>query len=221
MTHQSMTPRKAYRRLSRRHPVRFGHRSQSDAGYSILEMTFAAALMLVIAVSIVPMFLRALESNARGGFSSVMNNFVSADVEQVNQVSIDNPDWNLPPVGVLDLGTEYWKSSPTGELSGGSWEDSAAGPGQTIWARDMKIRKYSFADISRGTISTDGTEVHTIGNPLLFDSPLTDDNDGDGFKAHLVELRVSIQPCRNCDDEGLDEFSALGQRMTVSHFRAF
>lgn len=199
----------------------FGADRRKNAGYSVLEVTFAAALMFVIVVAIVPLFLRALESNAKGGFSSVMSNFVSADVEAVNQTALDHPDWNLPPVGVLDLGAEYWSTSPGGELGNGSWGDDPTGPGQALWVRRMKIRKYSFADISRGTISTDGTALHTIGHPQLFDSPLLDDNDGDGFKAHLVELRVTIQPCRDCDSDTPDEYSALGQRMTVSHFRAF
>lgn len=196
-------------------------RGGRQAGYSILEVTFAAALMFVIAVAVVPLFLRALESNAKGGFSSVMSNFVSADIEAVNQIAIDNPDWNLPPVGVLDLGAEYWRTAADGGMGGG-WYDTPDGPGQAVWVRRRQIRKYSFADISTGTISTDGSTLHTVGNPELFDSPLIDDNDGDGFKAHLVEMRVTIHPCRNCGNSELaDEYEALGQRMSVSHFRAY
>ena len=184
-------------------------------------MTFAAALMFVIAAAVVPLFLRSLESNAKGGFSSIMTNFVTGDLEAANQISIDNPDWNIPPVGVLEMDAEYWRTDPDGGM-GGDWHDSPDGPGQAVWIRLREIRKYSFADISGGTISTDGGVIHTTGNPHLFDAPLIDDNDGDGFKAHFVEMRVSVQPCRKCGDEdNPDEFVALGQRMTVSHFRAF
>lgn len=198
-------------RTSRRH----------QSGYSILEVTFAAALMFVIAAAVVPLFLRALESNAKGGFSSIMTNFVAGDLEASNQISIDNPDWNLPPVGVLELGSEYWRTDPDNGMNG-AWHDSPDGPGQAVWVRRRQVRKYSFADISVGTISTDGSEIHTVGNPKLFDSPLVDDNDGDGFKAHFVEMRVTVQPCRLCgDDDNPDEYVSLGQRMTVSHFRSF
>ena len=214
--------------MQRKHQVKRARRGSSrgrrrpQSGYSLLEVTFAAALMFVIAAAVVPLFLRSLESNAKGGFSSIMANFVTGDLEAANQISIDNPDWNIPPVGVLDLGSEYWRTDPDGGIGSGAWHDSPDGPGQAVWVRRREIRKYSFADISEGTISTSGGTIHTTGNPLLFDTPLIDDNDGDGFKAHFVEMRVSVQPCRLCGDEdNPDEYVSLGQRMSVSHYRTF
>ena len=88
--------------------------------------------------------------------------------------------------------------------------------------RRAKVRKYSFADISIGTISSDGSNTLVpLGHPELFDSPLTADDGADGYKAHLTEFRVTIQPCRGCDGTEPDAVLDLGQRMTVSHFRAY
>lgn len=197
-------------------------------GFSLLETLFAAALLFVIAVSIIPLFTRALQSNTAGGWSSVMTNFVGEDLEGSNQMVLDHEDLDLPIGGVLDLGTQYWNAgivdSGDGNIVIGdeAWQDEPDGPGLVLWMRRAKVRKYSFADISVGTISVDGSDtLIPLGHPELFDSPLTDDDDANGYKAHLTEVRVTVQPCRRCSGDEPEQFLSLGQRMTVSHFRAY
>ncbi|MEM7351211.1 MAG: hypothetical protein AAF657_10420 [Acidobacteriota bacterium] len=196
----------------------------AEAGFSLLEGLFAAALLLVVAVSILPLFMRALESNTRGGRSSQLSTFTTAELEEVGQAPINRPDWDLvtPGQNVLQLASLKWDTGPLFQdkdnpalLGDGDWIAAAATPqGLTLWTRDLAIRKYSFADIHT-TIDVDGVTLSTLGDPRLFDSPLTTDADGDLFNAHMTEFRVSLVE----DREGLP--LAAGQRMTVGHFRVY
>lgn len=203
-----------------------GHRS-AQGGFSLIETLIAAALLFVVAVSILPLFSRALQSNVAGGWSTMMTNFVGESLESANQMVLDHQDLDLPVGGVLDLGAQYWSSGGNSSdsnliIGDESWGDDPAGPGFVLWMRRAKVRKYSFADISIGTISSDGSNTLVpLGHPELFDSPLTADDGADGYKAHLTEFRVTIQPCRGCDGNEPDAVLNLGQRMTVSHFRAY
>lgn len=203
-------------------------RRASAQGFSLLETLFAAALLAVVAVSILPLFTRALQSNTSGGWSNVMSNFVGENLEFANQTVIDHEDFDLPAGGVLDMGAQYWNSGSVDAdeanqtIGDEKWEDTAGGPGLVLWMRKAKVRKYSFADISVGTISSDGSATLVpLGHPELFDNPLDNDDGADGYKAHLTEIRVTVQPCRGCDGSEPDQFLSLGQRMTVSHFRAY
>lgn len=216
-----MRPRTQSLRAARR-------RKMANGGFSLLESLFAAALLFVVAVSIIPLFTRALQSNAAGGWSNVMTNFVGENLESANQMVLDHENLDLPINGVLQVDAQYWNSGATDSADGdriigdGGWEDDPDGPGLVLWMRRASVRKYSFADISIGTISADGSDtLIPLGNPELFDSPLTTDDGANGYKAHLTEIRVTVQPCRRCNGDEPDEFLALGQRMTVSHFRAY
>ena len=58
------------RLLSAGRPPGGGQAKRGDAGFSLVEGLIAAALLLVIAVSILPLFTRALKSNLSGGRAS-------------------------------------------------------------------------------------------------------------------------------------------------------
>ena len=197
---------------------------RQESGFSLLEGLFAAALLLVVAVSILPLFMRALESNTRGGRSSQVSTFVTAELEEINQASVDRADWQLvgASTNVLTFPTQYWDTgqlytsdgSPA-ELGDEGWvDDASTAAGPILWSRDMTVRKYSFADV-HVTIEVGGALLSTLGDPRLFDSPLSTDSDGDVFNDHFTEFRVSLRE----DREGIPLDS--GQRMTVGQFRAY
>lgn len=199
------------------------HGGPGEAGFSLLEGLFAAALLLVVGVGVLPLFMRALESNTRGGRSSQVATFTSAEIEEVNQTTIDRADWNITTAGstFLQFPAQFWDmgvlvtSGSAAQIGDEGWVDNqgdAAGP--ILWTRDLTLLKYSFADIHT-TIQVDGVTLNTLGDPRLFDSPLTVDADGDQFNAHITEFRVTLQENR----DGLP--LASGQRMTVGHYRTF
>lgn len=210
--------------ISRKQSIKMTSHRRQEAGFSLLEGLFAAALMLVVAVSILPLFMRALDSNTRGGRASQVSTFVTAELEEVNQATIDRDDWQLTGANtsVLTFPTSYWdtgqlyasEGSPA-QIGDEGWiDDASAAAGPILWSRDMTVRKYSFADVHI-TIEVGGAALATLGDPRLFDSPLTTDSDGVVFNDHFTELRVSLRE----DRAGIPLSS--GQRMTTRHFRVY
>ncbi len=195
----------------------------AEAGFSLVEGLIAAALLLVIAVSVLPLFMQALVSNTRGGRSSQLTALVNAELESLNQATLDNPAWQLTGSGTetLELGTRFWdtghlhsEANPA-QLGDEGWVDTrGAAAGPVVWSRDLTLRKYSYADVHT-TIDVGAATLSTLGDPRLFDSPLQTDDDGDIYSAHITEFRVHIIE----DREGVP--LGLSQRMTVGHFRAF
>ncbi len=199
----------------------------SEQGFSLLEGLFAAALLLVVAVSVLPLFMRALESNIRGGRSSQASTFITAELEENNQATIDRDDWQLTGAtqNVRTFNRRYWDTGnlhsegTPAKLGDEEWVDlrtDAAGP--ILWARDFAIRKYSYADIHIA-IDVEGGALSSLGDPRLFDSPLATDMGGDLNNAHLTEFRISIQQDRQ--ENSADNLLNVGQRMTVGQFRVY
>ncbi len=194
-----------------------------EAGFSLVEGLIAAALLLVVAVSVLPLFMRALESNTRGGRASQVTTLVTAAIEEINQATVDRADFQLTgsESGIRETGTMYWdmgalyeEGSPA-KLGDAEWiADDTTASGPVLWSRDLDIRKYSFADVHT-SIKVGDQELTTLGDPRWFDSPLETDDDGDLYNAHITEFRVHIVEDR--DGIPLDS----GQRMTVGHFRTF
>jgi len=192
------------------------HRRVGAAGYSLLEVLFSAALLLVISVSILPLFTRAMESNVAGGRATAMSTLVAADVETVGQTTVDHPDWNITS-GVAVLGTQFYNAGVPGSdhVGEAEWKDDHTDPGLYLWERSTAVRKYSYADVIPGTVSVgDDTTLVTRGHPELYDQPLDDDDGADASNAHVVEFRVVINPDSSAA-------ATVGQRMTVGHYRAY
>ena len=84
----------------RRNPARSPGRIR-ERGLSLIEVLFSLLILLVISLSIVPLFSRAIQSNKRGAQSSQIVSYLNTNVEEVNQVSINYEDFNEP---LLDMG---------------------------------------------------------------------------------------------------------------------
>lgn len=195
----------------------------SQEGFSLVEGLMAAALLLVVAVSVLPVFMRAVESNTRGGRASQLTSQVNARLESINQAFISRTEWQLAGDGnsVLATGTDWWdlgalyEEGDPAAIGDERWVvDKNDADGPVLWSRQMDVRKYSFADV-HSTISVGGVDFATRGDPRWFDSPLVTEDDGSVYNAHFTEFRVHIIE----DREGIPLDS--GQRMTVGHYRAF
>ena len=205
------------------------HRAHSSQdGYTLLEVLFATLLLLVVAVSVMPLFSRSIQSNLIGGRASEMAAFVTQDVEVLNQKLVDHEDWDLDietcPDGTrcVSLGEQFWlvpiDSNDKRHLTDGRWTDDeteADDDALVVWRRAAEVRKYTYSDVLPGIINIDGTTLTPRGHPELFDVPIVNDDGADATSAHLVEVRVAI----DLNESGVLDDSS--QRMTVGHFRAY
>jgi len=189
----------------------------AQAGFSLIEGLIAAALLLVVAVSVLPLFVRALESNLAGGRRSQLSTFAGAELEEVNQAPVDQAAWSVTgqPGGVLTLDSRFWDAgapSVPDTLGDERWVDAEGDAvGLIQWQSDVTIRKYALADLQILIGSGPGGGVVSGGlNPMLFDDPLSDDEG-----AHFIERRVTVKERRAALP------AATGKRITVSQLRAF
>ena len=195
---------------------------RGDAGFSLVEGLIAALLLLFVALGVIPLFTRAMESNISGHRSSHMSTFVSALFEEENQLPIDRDEWNIAaePDGVKTFDLMYWVTGRQNQSAGipdtSGDEKWTLNPvpvidGLVIWQRDVSVRKYSLSDLQilAGTDPSDD-EIVAFGHPMLLDSPLTDDRN-----SHITEIRVSMKENRRETPLG------AGRRITVGHFRVF
>ena len=209
-------------------------KSSRDGGYSLVEVLLASAILLVITVSILPLFSRSLQSNLTGGRASQMATFTAHDIEGANQRFVDHPAWNLGTdtcEGALDpclkISTNYFSVEDEATIGDEEWEPDTSGGGLFLWERTTNLRKYTYADILPGNIDLgSGTAVVPLGDghPELFDRPLSSDTGAAGNSVHMVEYRVTVEPYKGTQISGSSTPLLDGTRqmqMTSGHFRTY
>lgn len=190
-----------------------------EAGTSLVETLIAAAILLVIAVSIFPMFHRAVANNLSGADASQATQHGRSQLERLLALPIDSPVFDmrnpLPgnAVGADALGDRmtledlYWDDLANAEppafpndrtrrLATGSWiVDPATAAGLVVWQRTSVVRQYPYADIGEGVIDVnDPTRITAAGHPQLFDSPLA--RDAPDSQIHFREEDVTLNSLR-------------------------
>lgn len=74
--------------------TRLIHDRRRQAGMSLVEVLIASLIIFFVFLSILPLFARAKVSNRRGGESSLMTSFLTANLEVINQSSINHSTFN-------------------------------------------------------------------------------------------------------------------------------
>ncbi|NJL26421.1 MAG: hypothetical protein HC897_00410 [Thermoanaerobaculia bacterium] len=203
------------------------------AGLSLTEVLIAAALLLLIAISIIPLFQRAVVSNISGGEATqASTGGVRVGLESINQTTLNHPDMSLPGTSnalalspmVLEtgplvegqaqaaVGDERWISAP-------DWPSALPVlNGRALWARTAQLRNFTYADIHSGTISVTGGGIVTLGDPYYFDSPRSGSERWD-----IKENTVTIQNSWLDSNPNVLNSSSLGtgQRLTISLMRSY
>lgn len=122
---------------------------ERQAGFSIVEVMVAAALLLAVAVGVLPLFSSSIINNTRGRDSTAASNAARSRMEEYSQTFFRNQALVLPGSttelivgdwfdsgGALAMGDEVWRTGPLG---------SAAGP--VLWQRQVRITQHSFNDL--------------------------------------------------------------------------
>lgn len=168
-----------------------------EAGFSLLEGLFSAAILLFLAVGMLPLFTTASIANADGHDSSVASFEARSWIDTLFARSVDDPAFDLvaPLPGYtvraiagggggqeMVMPAEVWDTAATTpdharpRLGDAGWVASPTGSGLVLWRREGLVRDYAYADIASGVIDTEtGSTITTLGHPDLFDAPLAVD----------------------------------------------
>ena len=138
---------------------------RGEAGFSLIEALIAAAILLIIALGLLPVFSRAINDNVTGNDATQATNCSRTELEELLQMPFNNQRMVVsagqtktetkdlytrakadPSTGAYEVGdaTEGWTTDAT-----------ATGRGPVLWNRTTTIRQYSISDLDdNGTLDT-------------------------------------------------------------------
>lgn len=187
------------------------------AGMSLIETIFASAILLFVAIGLLPLFVRSSFNNIRGADATRASQHARSQQEDLLVEAIDDRRFDLTrplpehtvqvaDVGVggdeMLLGDAFWDRAAGApdpnhfRVGDGAWvSDPAASQGIVFWRRRSIIRQYTYADIADGVIDASSPDqLATLGNARLFDRPLT--SSADGSLNHFKEQDVQLESQR-------------------------
>lgn len=162
-----------------------------EAGMSLVETLIAAAMLLIVAIGVLPLFTRALSHNIAGRESTMVSNMAKSEVEEMVQIPFDNALLVLG-AGQTENGVEeYWSETQR------KWVTTLPTADKETWIRSTIVRQYSINDLEDDSV---------------FNTPL----DGaalPGF-VHLKEIEVQVWNARGNGPLG------GGKRLTLKMLKA-
>lgn len=174
-------------------------RTKTARGFSLVEVLIAAAIFLIVALGVLPLFATAIRNNLSGKDATDVSNLNKSQVEALLQVPYDTL---VVPVGqTWGCTAEYWS------LSGKKWKTATAPAPPTpcttanvnavsgdpaLWIRTTQVRQFALGDLQ----STGAA------NPLPGGAP--------AGSVHLKEIVVEV---RSMDKNPLSSGKTLTLRM--------
>ena len=121
---------------SRRSSLR---RRRRAAGFSLLEVLIAAALLLAVAVGILPLFTRSLTSNLEGNEATQLSNGAIDTLEDMAGDRFNAGDMTWTGTGTSS--TSAWEFQP---LESDEWKTALATGETAQYSRRMVLRQYQL-----------------------------------------------------------------------------
>ncbi len=123
--------------------------SSSQSGFSLLEVLIASVILLLIALGIVPLFIRATGQNQEGRFASVASSIASSELERLLGVPFNAPDMTVP-VGDVEILREQYQLEMSGEwidLDDWTPEDGF------VFHRIIRVRQFALGALADGILN--------------------------------------------------------------------
>lgn len=146
---------------------------RGDAGFSIIEALIAAAILLIIALGLLPVFSRAINDNVTGSDATQATNGSRTEVEELLQMPFNNQRLVVPAGkteaetkdyftrGKSDSGADTYQIGSDTE----GWTTDTSDRGPVMWNRITTVQQYSLSDLDDGKLDTPmdgGTDPSSI-----------------------------------------------------------
>ena len=161
---------------------------RGEAGFSIIEALIAAAILLIIALGLLPVFSRSINDNVTGNDATQATNGSRTELEELLQMPFNNQRMvvasGATKTETKDLYTRA-KADPSagayeiGDATEG-WTTDASGRGPVLWNRTTTVQQYGITDLNDGKLDTplDGSTqanfVHLKQIQVLIENPKKD-----------------------------------------------
>lgn len=163
-----------------------------DAGFSLVEVLIAAAILLLVVLGLVPLFHRSMLYSASGREATAITNQSLSTVEEYYQLPFNNRDLDLAAAGGNLVTQEFWNAETR------VWEDTASDatresiPNRT---RTTTVRQYSLNSLGDGVLDpadslaggANAREIHFKETEILL---VSEGDNGLGGRIQLRRLKA-------------------------------
>lgn len=126
--------------MMRRRAVR-----RTEAGFSFIEVVIAGLLMLMIAISVLPLFTEAASSNETGREYTEVSNMARSKAEELMQLPFNSAPLTIS--GNTELVTDEHYSKLNKRWMPGTTPATAGDV--ALWLRRTTVRQYAVSDLDR------------------------------------------------------------------------
>lgn len=173
-----------------------------ERGMSLIEALIAMALLLLVAIGILPLFTRAMVNNAAGSEATQTANNARAQLEDLAQLSFNNVALRLDGGDELLTVEEYYMGQPM--VQGDErWAPANSDTEQVLYERTTRVRQFSLNGLQDDDADNVIDSIDGIGDgdhDGEFDNPLPDGTDTQFV--HLKEVAVEIVTPRATNSGG-------------------
>jgi type II secretory pathway pseudopilin PulG len=142
-------------------------------GFSIIEALIAAAILLLVAIGVLPLFVRAMTNNVSGSESTRVSNFSKTGTETLAQLHFGSA--GMTPAAAT---FQYWED-PNPAIDGDeAWVVTPTSGLEVTWRRSVAIRQYATSAFDDGLL--EASEALPVGTPTEF--------------IHFKEIEVRVEP---------------------------
>jgi prepilin-type N-terminal cleavage/methylation domain-containing protein len=146
--------------------------SRSQRGFSVVEVLIAAAIFLIIAVGVLPLFIQSIRNNVAGRDATDISHVSKSRVEELLQVPYNSLE--IPAGSTESVVQDYWSRSTK------SWQTGTPPLADAVWLRTTRVRQFGLSDLTADGVADD---------PLDGSTPVGMVH----FKEIVVELRSGNQ----------------------------
>jgi prepilin-type N-terminal cleavage/methylation domain-containing protein len=132
-------------------------------GFSLVEVLIASAILLIIALGILPLFTQAIVNNRAGADYTTATNAAKSELERLFALPMSSPDLAVT-AGTQTQRSQYFSSNEQ------RWKDAIDSSDKALWTRTITIENY--------LLKSDGT--------LLGPRPAGED-------VHVKEIEVQVE----------------------------
>jgi type II secretory pathway pseudopilin PulG len=130
----------------------------SERGFTVIEGLIATAILLVVAIGVIPLFASSILNNTRGSDSMLATNFSKTATENLIQIPFNSGAVTVPAGQAQLTVDDWWSPGRTGRLNDPTqgWQAGSPSAGTTnIWTRSTTVQDYSLNDIlTSGRLTT-------------------------------------------------------------------
>lgn len=149
-------------------------RRHRESGMSLVELAIAAGILLIVAISIIPLFTASMVNNATGRQLSQATNHGRSAAEESLQMPLDRLEFDVADGDPLLARVMTWSVSRADPVAGGRWTTGPSGGERGVWARTSTLRQFNVGRI--------------LPNPL----PGTTDPIPGGYPDEFIHLRETV-----------------------------